>query len=43
MTKTGCPFRLVRRSRNVRCVEVAQENWPLELVPTEGIVVDQMN
>jgi len=42
MTKTGWPFRLIRRSRNVRCVDVAQEKWPLELVPTEGMVVDSI-
>lgn len=38
MTNTGWPFRFVRRSRRECCVAVAQENWPLELVPAVGIV-----
>jgi len=36
-TNTGCPLRFVRRSRNVCCVSVVQENWPLELVPKIGV------
>jgi hypothetical protein len=29
---------LVRRSRRECCVRLAQENWPLELVPAVGMV-----
>src|SRR5207249_6767687 len=36
-TKTGCPFRLVRRSLSVLWVAEAQEKFPLELVPAVGI------
>jgi hypothetical protein len=36
-TNTGWPFRLVRKSLSTRCVAVATEKFPLELVPAVGI------